>query len=82
MRTGAKIPAGSDTVLMQEDCRLGDGVVVIPPGIQRGCNRRKQGEDIAAGSVILQTGTRLRTQDLGLAASIGRPTLPVSGPVW
>jgi len=74
--TGAPMPqgvgdAGPDTVLMQEDCTAGDGFVVIPPGIKRGANRRRRGEDIRAGATILSRGHRLRPQDLGLAASVG-----------
>lgn len=82
--TGAPIPdgaAGPDTVLMQEDCRTenrdGQACVVIPAGISRGANRRDSGEDVAPGQVILPMGQRLRPQDIGLAASIGRPALPV-----
>lgn len=75
--TGAPMPPGPDTVLMQEDCaRQGDSVV-IPPGIKRGANRRHAGEDIEAGSVVLRQGRRLRAQDVGLAASIGRAALEV-----
>lgn len=75
--TGAPMPAGADTVLMQEDCRAGDGHVVVPPGIRRGANRRLAGEDIAAGARILEAGARLRPQDVGLAASTGRARIPV-----
>jgi len=75
--TGAPMPAGPDTVMMQEDCREDDGVVVIAPGIKRGANRRKAGEDIAAGSTVLTCGTRLRPQEVGLAASVGRTMLTV-----
>ncbi len=75
--TGAPMPHGMDTVLMQEDCRREGNDVVIPPGIKRGANRRHAGEDIEGGSVILHAGCRLRPQDLGLAASIGRATLEV-----
>ena len=49
---------GPDTVLMQEDCREQDGVVVIPPGIKLGANRRFAGEDIKNGDVILAAGRR------------------------
>jgi molybdopterin molybdotransferase len=66
---------------MQEDCFEKDGVVVIPPGIKRGANRRKRGEDIKAGSAILAAGRRLRPQDIGLAASIGRTALQVRVPL-
>jgi molybdopterin molybdotransferase len=80
--TGAPMPGGDggdgpDTVMMQEDCREEDGAVLIPPGIKRGANRRKRGEDIKAGSVILKAGRRLRPPDIGLAASIGLIALPV-----
>ncbi len=75
--TGAPMPPGPDTVLMQEDCARQDDNVVIPPGIKRGANRRHAGEDIEAGSVVLRQGRRLRAQDVGLAASIGRAALEV-----
>jgi molybdopterin molybdotransferase len=79
--TGAPMPdgenGGPDTVMMQEDCIEADGVVRIPPGIKSGANRRRRGEDIKAGSVILRAGRRLRPQDIGLAASVGLTTLPV-----
>jgi molybdopterin molybdotransferase len=79
--TGAPMPEGVDTVLMQEDCRLDDGAVIVPPGIKRGANRRRAGEDVAAGSTILSAGRRLRPQDVGLAASIGRTELRVYRPL-
>ncbi|MBT4771624.1 MAG: molybdopterin molybdotransferase MoeA [Rhodospirillaceae bacterium] len=73
--------AGPDTVLMQEDCRAeehnGQTHVVIPAGISRGANRRDEGEDVARGQVILRAGQRLRPQDIGLAASIGRADFSV-----
>ena len=79
--TGAAMPADGDTVLMQEDCREEDGHVVIPPGIKQGANRRFAGEDIAASDIILKAGTKLRPQEIGLAASIGIESLPVYKPV-
>jgi molybdopterin molybdotransferase len=80
--TGAPMPAGPDTCFMQEDCRVetdahGCQIVVLPPGIKRGSNRRKAGEDIKTGAVILKRGQRLRPQDIGLAASIGATQLQV-----
>ena len=77
--TGAPMPEGPDTVMMQEDCREDGGDVIILPGIKRGSNRRAAGEDIAAGSVILGRGRRLKPQDMGLAASAGRGELAVYG---
>lgn len=79
--TGAAMPDGADTVLMQEDCSEENDTVTIPPGIKPGANRRFAGEDIAAGTTILTAGTRLRPQEIGLAASIGVGTLPVFKPV-
>ena len=75
--TGAPMPEGPDTVLMQEDCVEADGHVVIPPGIKRGANRRHAGEDISPGTMVLATGRRLRAQDIGVAASMGRADLTV-----
>lgn len=75
--TGAAMPAGYDTVMMQEDCREEDGVVHIMPGIKEGANRRFAGEDIAVGDIVLPAGRRLQPQDLGIAASIGLTGLPV-----
>ena len=77
--TGAPMPSGADTVLMQEDCRLDGDRVIIPAGIRKGANRRFAGEDIETGSTILLRGRPLRPQDIGLAASIGRNDLPVYG---
>ena len=79
--TGAPMPAGPDTVLMQEDCREVDGSVEIPPGIKRGANRRRAGEDVKAGATVLRRGQRLRAQEIGLAASLGRTTLEVYRPL-
>ncbi len=79
--TGAPMPPGPDTVLMQEDCIRDGDSVVIPTGIGRGANRRSAGEDIEAGSVVLARGRRLRAQDIGLAASIGCATLNVHAPL-
>ncbi len=79
--TGAPMPDGPDTVMMQEDCRLEeDGerrVVVIRPGIRRGANQRRAGEDVTTGTTVLRRGHRLRPQDIGLAASLGLTRLSV-----
>lgn len=79
--TGAPMPDGADTVLMQEDCRVDGDDVIIPPGIKQGANRRFAGEDIEPGATILVHGARLRPQDIGLAASIGLTRLPVFRPL-
>lgn len=70
--TGAPMPAGADTVFMQEDVRLDEaGRVVLPTGLKRGANVRPAGEDVAAGQIVLQAGHRLRPQDVALAAALG-----------
>ena len=79
--TGAPVPTGFDTILMQEDCRETNGDVEIAPGIKRGANLRSAGEDIAAGDTILRAGQHLRPQDLGLAASVGRTALKIYRPL-
>jgi molybdopterin molybdotransferase len=69
--TGAPIPAGADTVVMQEVCTAdGDRVIVNQPP-KPGANVRRTGEDIRAGSEVLGAGTRLGPAHLGLAASVG-----------
>ncbi|TXN40912.1 molybdopterin molybdotransferase MoeA [Methylobacterium sp. WL119] len=75
--TGAAMPDGADTVVMQEDVEVTPAGVVLPSGIVRGANRRPAGEDIARGSVAIPAGRRLRPQDLALAAAIGRDAIPV-----
>jgi molybdopterin molybdotransferase len=76
--TGAMIPEGADAVVMQEQCEASDGgVVTIKHTPRSGEWIRRAGEDITAGSVILAAGTRLRSQELGLAASVGLASLPV-----
>ncbi len=76
--TGAPMPEGPDTVFMEEDVEADGDHVVLPPGLKRGANRRHAGEDVARGSVVLRAGRRLRPQDIGLAASIGRSALAVT----
>jgi molybdopterin molybdotransferase len=76
--TGAMIPEGADAVVMQEQCEASDpNMVTIKHKPKAGEWIRRAGEDITAGSVILAAGTRLRSQELGLAASVGLAKLPV-----
>jgi len=69
--TGAPIPAGADTVVMQEVCEALDGAVRINTPADPGENIRRRGEDIRAGAEVIAAGTCLRPQHLGLAASVG-----------
>ena len=76
--TGALIPSGADAVVMQEQCSLDGNDVVVAHRPVSGEWIRRRGEDIQAGSLILAAGTRLRAQELGLAASVGLAQLPVT----
>ena len=73
--TGAVMPEGHDTVVMQEDVTLldqtGVACVQVPAGLKPGANRRKAGEDVQAGTVLVEAGAVLRPQDLAGLASIG-----------
>lgn len=73
--TGAVMPAGLDTVAMQEDVRLVAGgdksLAEIPAGLKPGANVRKAGEDVAEGTALFSPGMLLRPQDLAALASIG-----------
>ena len=75
--TGAQMPRGADTVVMQEQCRASDGVVTLPTRIRIGTNVRRAGDDLRAGSVALPAGRRLGPVDLGVAASAGASRLAV-----
>tara|TARA_R110002072_G_scaffold517_37_gene3299 strand:- start:10294 stop:11568 length:1275 start_codon:yes stop_codon:yes gene_type:complete len=85
--TGAALPAGPDTVFMQEDASLetdpqsGETFVVFPPGIKQGANCRRRGEDTKVNDPVLPAGRRLRAQDIGLAAASGYQSLTVSRPL-
>src|SRR6266699_3664232 len=75
--TGAPMPAGADTVFMQEDARLDGKAVIVPAGRKVGANRRLAGEDVRAGSIVLPAGLRLAAQHVALAAAIGPTALDV-----
>ncbi|HOI65470.1 MAG TPA: molybdopterin molybdotransferase MoeA [Thiomonas arsenitoxydans] len=75
--TGGLIPPGADAVVMQEQCVVEGDVVRINAQPKAGDWVRRRGLDVAAGSVVLAAGQRLRPQDLGLAASVGVASLRV-----
>lgn len=75
--TGAPIPVGADAVVMQEMCERNNDSVTINTVVDAAANIRRAGEDIANGSVVLKSGTRLRPQELGLLASVGLAKLKV-----
>lgn len=82
--TGAPIPPGADTVVMQEHCEpLATDApeerarIRITGTVEQGQWVRRRGEDVQRGSMVLAAGTRLTPQALGLAASVGAATLQV-----
>ena len=83
--TGAVMPEGHDSVAMQEDVGIeevaGQSFVLLPPGLKPGANRRKAGEDVAAGEAIVEAGKRLRPQEIAALASAGFATVACSRPV-
>lgn len=68
--TGAPLPPGADTVVAQEDCQI-EAERVHFPGVSLGAHVRRQGEELQAGTPVLEAGKRLRPQELGLLASFG-----------
>jgi len=70
--TGAPMPAGTDTVIMQEQVNVEDAEHVhIGSGHRPGQNVRQAGEDILKGSIVFESGKTLTPADLGVLASLG-----------
>jgi molybdopterin molybdotransferase len=69
--TGAVMPPGTDTVVIQEIVKADGDRIVVPPGQKAGQNRRLAGEDLALGRVVLHAGRPIRPAELGLLASLG-----------
>lgn len=83
--TGAKMPAGADTIAMQEDCEPheqdGSQFIAIPAGLKKGANCRLAGEDVATGETVAKSGIKLRPQDLAAIASTGTSNVQVYKPI-
>ena len=75
--TGAPLPPGADTVVMQELCEHAGDEVVVNTVPRVGEAVRRMGEDIARGARVLPAGLRLTPQAVALAASVGLARLPV-----
>ena len=75
--TGAMMPKGADTCLMQEDAKVDGTQLVVPKGLKPGANTRLAGEDVKQGEVMLQAGQRLRPQDVAAIASGGAGRIEV-----
>jgi molybdopterin molybdotransferase len=69
--TGAVMPPGADTVVIQEIVKKDGDRIVVPPGQKRAQNVRYAGEDLKTGVPVLHAGRWLRPAELGLIASLG-----------
>jgi molybdopterin molybdotransferase len=75
--TGGVVPAGADTIIMQEHVIAKDNEVIVGAGHRKGQNLRRAGEDLAQGQVALKRGLTLRPAEVGLVSSLGLPELSV-----
>src|SRR6185312_13330046 len=73
--TGAPLPAGADTIVIQEDTERTGDTVEVREGAKLGTYVRRAGLDFSEGDVLLKTGRRLTPRDIGLAAAMNRPWL-------
>lgn len=69
--TGAIVPGGADTVIMQEHAQLDNDTITIGDGHRAGQNVRMPGDDFSRGDIIIRAGERLSPAKLGLLASVG-----------
>ena len=79
--TGAILPEGVDTVVLEEDCATDGTVVVFDGPVKPRANTRKAGEDVSEGAVALTKGHRLRPPDLALLSALGIAELAVYRPL-
>ncbi|WP_286221670.1 molybdopterin molybdotransferase MoeA [Marinobacter apostichopi] len=77
--TGSEIPAGADSVVMQEQVDVSETGIRVQTDVEPGQNIRRRGQDLNKGDLALPRGTRLRAQELGLLASMGVAQVPVMG---
>ncbi|MEE3169375.1 MAG: gephyrin-like molybdotransferase Glp [Pseudomonadota bacterium] len=75
--TGSEIPAGADSVVMQERVEVTEAGIVVHAEVEEGQNIRRRGQDLAIGERALAAGTRIRPQEMGLLASMGIARVPV-----
>ena len=73
--TGAPLPAGTDTIVIQEDTKRDGDRVLVLEGAPRGRYVRREGLDFGEGELLLRTGRRLTARDIGLLAAMNRPWL-------
>jgi molybdopterin molybdotransferase len=69
--TGGVMPAGTDTIVMQEHVKADKDRVTLGRGHKKGQNLRRAGEDLKVGQVALKRGLALRPAEIGLISSLG-----------
>lgn len=79
--TGAILPDGVDTVVLEEDCNTSDTHVAFRNDLRAGSNARKAGEDVEAGQIVFEAGHKLRSQDLALLTALGHADVDVYEPL-
>ncbi|WMS41019.1 molybdopterin-binding protein [Acuticoccus sp. MNP-M23] len=79
--TGAALPDGVDTVVLEEDCTVAPGRIAFRGTLKPFANTRRAGEDFDAGTVLFDKGHRLGPQDLALLAAAGLGTVRVHRPL-
>ncbi|MGZ2256731.1 molybdopterin-binding protein [Roseobacter sp. A03A-229] len=79
--TGAALPEGVDTVVLQEDVTLQEGEIAFRGPIKQGANTRAAGEDVVAGDVALVSGTRVGPAEAALLAAVGVQEVEVRAPL-
>ena len=79
--TGAALPGGADTVVLQEDVRIDDGRLQVTGPLKAGANARAAGEDMQQGAQIFPAGHQLRPEDLGVIAAAGLGEVSVFKPL-
>ncbi|MDA9991079.1 molybdopterin-binding protein [Paracoccaceae bacterium] len=79
--TGAILPEGVDTVVLQEDVSVGVHEIAFRGPLKAGKNTRSAGEDIQIGQVLFRKGRKIRTSDLAVLASVGISQLKVYWPL-
>lgn len=75
--TGAALPAGVDTVVLQEDVEIQGSTVHFSGPVKTGANTRKAGEDVVAGETVVQAGERIGPAELAILAATGQARIPV-----
>ena len=79
--TGASLPQGVDTVILQEDVTVEGGQIAFHGPLKQGANTRKAGEDVMAGDIVARAGRRLTPADLALMAAVGVDRIEVRKPL-